>query len=115
ARLDSLDPIERQVVQQAAVVGQTFWEGALAPVTEHTQADLADVLASLHDKDILVPLPGVVDGLDEEREFAFKHVLIRDVAYGTLPKAVRCRKHFQVGEFLERRAGDRAEELANLV
>ena len=37
-----------------------------------------------------------------EREYAFKHVLIRDVAYATLPKAVRCRKHAEVGEFIER-------------
>src|SRR3954447_4027968 len=58
ARLDSLDAVERQVVQQAAVAGQTFWEGALAPVVEETGADLPAVLASLHDKDILMPLPG---------------------------------------------------------
>src|SRR5260221_4754778 len=48
ARLDSLDPIERQVVQQAAVVGQTFWEGALAQVADEVGADLPEVLASLH-------------------------------------------------------------------
>src|SRR5439155_7463470 len=52
ARLDSLDPVERQVVQQAAVVGQTFWEGTLAPVAAEIGADLPEVLASLHDKDI---------------------------------------------------------------
>jgi len=115
ARLDSLDPIERQVVQQAAVVGQTFWEGTLTPVAEEAGADLPEVLASLHEKDILMPLPSSDGGLDEEREMAFKHVLIRDVAYGMLPKAVRCRKHFQVGNYLEERAGDRADEMANLL
>jgi class 3 adenylate cyclase/tetratricopeptide (TPR) repeat protein len=115
ARLDSLDPIERQIVQQAAVVGQTFWEGTLAVAAEEAGADLPEVLASLHEKDILMPLPSSDGGLDEEREMAFKHVLIRDVAYGMLPKAVRCRKHFQVGNFLEERAGDRADEMANLL
>jgi tetratricopeptide (TPR) repeat protein len=114
ARLDSLDPVERQVVQQAAVVGQTFWEGALQPVVDETGADLAEVLASLHDKDIIAPLPGA-DATGDERELAFKHVLIRDVAYGTLPKSVRCRKHYEIGNFLEERAGDRADELANLL
>ncbi|MFL5842052.1 MAG: adenylate/guanylate cyclase domain-containing protein, partial [Thermoleophilaceae bacterium] len=115
ARLDSLDPIERQIVQQAAVAGQTFWEGALAPVAADTGADLPEVLASLHDKDIIMPLAGAEGELDDEREMAFKHVLIRDVAYGMLPKSVRCRKHFEVGNFLEERAGDRAEEMANLL
>jgi class 3 adenylate cyclase/tetratricopeptide (TPR) repeat protein len=115
ARLDSLEPIERQVVQQAAVVGQTFWEGTLVPVAQEAGADLPEVLASLHEKDILMPLPGSDAGLGDEREMAFKHVLIRDVAYGMLPKAVRCRKHFQVGNFLEERAGDRADEMANLL
>lgn len=116
ARLDSLDPLERQIVQQAAVVGQTFWEGTLVAAAEEAGADLPEVLASLHDKDILMPLPTADGGLDgDEREMTFKHVLIRDVAYGMLPKAVRCRKHFQVGNFLEERAGDRAEEMANLL
>jgi class 3 adenylate cyclase/tetratricopeptide (TPR) repeat protein len=115
ARLDSLDPIERQVVQQAAVVGQTFSEGALAPVAREVGADLPEVLASLHDKDIVMPLPSADGELSDERELTFKHVLIRDVAYGMLPKAVRCRKHFEIGNFLEDRAGDRADEIANLL
>src|SRR3954451_9789748 len=85
ARLDSLEPIERQIVQQAAVVGQTFWEGTLVPVAQEAGADLPEVLASLHDKDILVPLPGSDGGeLADDREMTFKHVLIRDVAYGML-------------------------------
>ena len=46
---------------------------------------------------------------------AFKHVLIRDVAYGMLPKAVRSRKHFEVGAFLEERAGDRTDEVVALL
>jgi class 3 adenylate cyclase len=115
ARLDSLDPVERQVVQQAAVVGQTFWEGALQPAVEESGADLPEVLASLYDKDIFTPLPGSGNGPGDERELGFKHVLIRDVAYGMLPKSVRCRKHFDVGNFLEGRAGDRSEEVANLL
>ena len=46
---------------------------------------------------------------------AFKHVLIRDVAYGMLPKAVRARKHFEVGAFMEDRAGDRSDESVALL
>ncbi len=42
-------------------------------------------------------------------------MLIRDVAYGMLPKAVRARKHFEVGSFIEERAGDRTDEVVSLL
>ena len=115
ARLDSLDAVERQIVQHAAVVGQTFWESVLAPVAAEARADLAEVLASLADKDIVEPVSDLGSDLPGERELAFKHVLIRDVAYGMLPKAVRCRKHFDIAGFIEERAGDRSDEVVTLL
>jgi tetratricopeptide (TPR) repeat protein len=113
ARLDSLEPIERQLVAHAAVLGRTFWESALEPVALAAGADLAAILASLRDKDLIVP--GESGSLAGGRELAFKHVLIRDVAYETLPKAVRARKHAEVGEFIERRAGEHAESIVALL
>jgi class 3 adenylate cyclase/tetratricopeptide (TPR) repeat protein len=113
ARLDALEPFERRLVQQAAVVGRTFWEGSLAPLAAAEGRDLERALSGLQEKDILAPVPeGRLEG---ERELAFKHVLIRDVAYGMLPKAVRSRKHFEVGGFIEERAGDRSDEVATLL
>jgi class 3 adenylate cyclase/tetratricopeptide (TPR) repeat protein len=111
ARLDSLAPLERHLVAHAAVVGRTFWEGALAPVAEGQELQTA--LATLREKDIVVPGEGV--SLADEQELAFKHVLIRDVAYEMLPKAVRARKHFEVGMFIEQRAGDRRQEVVALL
>src|SRR5919202_1976210 len=105
ARLDALAPFERRLVQQAAVVGQTFPASSLATLIQTADVDLA--LSSLREKDILVP----AEGASDERELGFKHVLIRDVAYAMLPKAVRCRKHFEVGRFIEERAGDRTDEV----
>jgi class 3 adenylate cyclase/tetratricopeptide (TPR) repeat protein len=105
ARLDALAPFERRLVQQAAVVGQTFPASSLATLIQAEDVDLA--LSSLREKDILVP----AEGASDERELGFKHVLIRDVAYAMLPKAVRCRKHFEVGRFIEERAGDRTDEV----
>src|SRR5215218_803335 len=113
ARLDSLEPFERRLVQQASVVGRTFPEGALAGLARTEGRDLDRALISLQEKDILAR---VMEGpLMGEREMAFKHVLIRDVAYGMLPKAVRSRKHFEVGAFLEERAGDRTDEVVPLL
>ena len=105
ARLDSLESTERRLLQHAAVVGQTFWEGSLAGLSDEG-GDLAEALAALQEKDLVVPSAG--SRLAGEHEYAFKHALIRDVAYGTLPKSVRCRKHAEVGRFIEDRAGERA-------
>src|ERR687897_340145 len=114
ARLDSLEPFERRLVQQAGVGGKTFPEGALASGAGAEGRDLGRALVALQEKDILGP---AADGplLGDERELAFKHVLIRDVAYGMLPKAVRSRKHFEVGAFMEERAGDRTDEVVALL
>jgi tetratricopeptide (TPR) repeat protein len=50
-----------------------------------------------------------------EREFAFGHALARDVAYGELPRAVRARKHAGVAGWIEQKAGDRVEDLAEIL
>jgi class 3 adenylate cyclase/tetratricopeptide (TPR) repeat protein len=113
ARLDALEPFERRVVQQAAVVGRTFWEGSLKGLADAEGRDLRRTLTALQEKDILAPrAEGRLEG---ERELAFKHVLIRDVAYGMLPKSVRSRKHFDVATFIEQRAGDRTDEVTALL
>jgi predicted ATPase/class 3 adenylate cyclase len=113
ARLDSLEPFERQLVQQASVLGRTFPEAALASLAGAERRELELALRSLQEKDILTP---AVDGpAAGEREMAFKHVLIRDVAYGMLPKAVRSRKHFEVGAIIEERVGDRSDEMVALL
>ena len=84
ARLDSLEPAERVLVQHAAVVGRTFWEGSLGDRPATTRRRPREALQRLQEKDIIVPDVGV--RLAGEREYSFKHVLIRDVAYGMLPQ-----------------------------
>ncbi|HKP89295.1 MAG TPA: adenylate/guanylate cyclase domain-containing protein, partial [Thermoleophilaceae bacterium] len=114
ARLDSLPPFERKLVQHAAVSGRTFWPGSLASIAQEEGADLAAALRSLQDKELVIQSRGG-GGLEGEREFAFKHVLIRDVAYGMLPKAVRAHRHFEVARYVEERAGDRTDEVVALL
>jgi class 3 adenylate cyclase/tetratricopeptide (TPR) repeat protein len=113
ARLDALEPFERRVVQQAAVMGRTFWEGSLAALARSEGRVVEDTLLALQEKDILAR--GEESRLAGERELAFRHVLIRDVAYAMLPKVVRARKHFEVGSFIEERYGDRTDEVVPLL
>ena len=113
ARLDALSASERQLMQHASVVGQTFWEGSVDGVAQAEGVAVDTLLSSLADKDLIVPTAG--SRLAGEREFAFKHVLIRDVAYSTLPKTVRARKHAEIGQFIEARAADRSEGVVGMV
>lgn len=53
--------------------------------------------------------------LGSGRVYRFKHVLIRDVAYSTVPKAERSRLHDRYGGWLEEALGDRKEELTDVV
>jgi class 3 adenylate cyclase/tetratricopeptide (TPR) repeat protein len=121
SRLDALAPLERRVVQDAAVVGERFWTGALERLLDAEPRRLRAALSALEAKDIVVAADGprrIVSAIGMgpgDRELSFKHVLIRDVAYGTLPKALRSEKHFTVGSLIEEQAGDRAEEVVALV
>jgi adenylate cyclase len=113
ARLDALTPVERHVLQHASVVGEVFWEGSLAPLAGEERVDLSGSLAALQEKDLILSSAG--SRLAGEQEYAFKHALIRDVAYSTLPKAVRARKHADVGTFISERAADRSEAVVGMV
>lgn len=112
-RLDGLPADEKGLLQDAAVIGRAFWLGAVAHLSDRSAADVRDALGRLRTKEIITPRePPVFSG---ELEFAFRHVLIRDVAYESLPKALRAAKHIEVARWAEERAGDRSEELAEVV
>src|ERR1017187_1666912 len=113
ARLDSLEPFQRRLLAHAAVIGRTFWEGALTPIAEAEGGDLAEALRGLRDKDIVVAGEG--SALAGEPELAFKHALIRDAAYEMLPKAVRAQKHYGEARFLGAGPGKRVGEVVALL
>ncbi|MDQ2968664.1 MAG: AAA family ATPase [Actinomycetota bacterium] len=98
ARLDALPPAERAVLLDAAVVGKVFWTGALERMSSG-QFDLAELLDSLEGRDLIRREP--VSRLRGDQQFSFKHDLIRDAAYATLPRQQRRKRHAQVAAFLE--------------
>jgi class 3 adenylate cyclase len=101
ARLDALPPHERAVVLDAAVVGRVFWRGALERM--NTRDDLSTLLGSLEQRDFV--RREAVSRIQGDQQFAFKHALIRDVAYQTLPRAARRERHAAVARFLEETTG----------
>jgi len=108
ARLDGLAPGERAVVQAAAVAGRAFRPSTLQAVLEGADGQELDAaLEGLLARDLIVPEEGGV--------FTFRHILIRDVAYGTLSRAERIRMHAAVAAWLEDFAADRLDEFAELI
>ncbi|HYT80224.1 MAG TPA: adenylate/guanylate cyclase domain-containing protein [Actinomycetota bacterium] len=113
ARLDRLDPADRDVLERASVVGEVFWWGAVADLSTEAQAtSVGRSLQALVRKDLIRPDPSTFAGEDG---FRFGHLLIRDVAYESLPKKVRADLHARFASWLERRSGERAGEYEEIV
>src|SRR5262249_40364775 len=104
ARLDQLPVPERQVILDASVVGDFFWQGTLEAL--RPGAALAQRIQELERRDLIRRSP--TSRISGDQELAFKHGLIREVAYATLPKGVREERHGVVARFLERAAGNPA-------
>jgi class 3 adenylate cyclase/energy-coupling factor transporter ATP-binding protein EcfA2 len=97
ARLDSLPAAERTVLVDASVVGRVFWRGALAEITP--REDLSQLLGSLETRDLVQR--EAVSRIKGDQQYAFKHGLIQEVAYATLPRAARRSRHAAAARFLE--------------
>jgi class 3 adenylate cyclase/tetratricopeptide (TPR) repeat protein len=111
ARIDGLPAEEKSVLQQAAVVGRVFWPGSLGPTIEGQAA--TDLLRSLERRGLVSARP--TSTIAGESEFMFRHVLIRDVAYASVPRARRARAHAETGRWLEELAADRLDEFGELL
>ena len=96
ARLDRLEPAERDVLERAAVVGGEFWPGAIAALGEGEEA-LGATLLDLVRRELVEPAPSTIPGEDG---FSFRHALIRDAAYGATPLRRRAAHHEQFAEWL---------------
>jgi predicted ATPase len=105
ARLDALPPSERTVLLDAAVVGKLFWLGALESL-DGSVGDLPELLDSLEARDLVRREP--LSWIEGDEQYTFKHVMIREVAYATLPRTSRRELHAAVARFLEEATGDAA-------
>ncbi len=99
ARLDGLDPADRQLLQDAAVLGHTFTVGSLSAVSGVSPEALEPRLRGLVRRELLTE---EVDPRSPERgQFGFVQALIREVAYGTTTMADRRAKHLGAARHFE--------------
>jgi class 3 adenylate cyclase/predicted ATPase len=99
ARLDGLQPTEKQLLQDAAVVGKVFWLGAVCAVGERAPAGAEAALHALERKEFVRRERRASVGGEEE--YAFRHVLVRDVAYGQIPRGDRAQRHARAARWIE--------------
>jgi class 3 adenylate cyclase len=106
ARIDGLPSAEKALIQDAAVLGKVFWPGALEGASD-------DLLHALERREFIRrDRRSAVAG---ETQYAFLHLLVRDVAYGQIPRARRMERHRAAAEWLESLATDRSEDRAEML
>ncbi|HZA80445.1 MAG TPA: hypothetical protein VFC13_03105, partial [Actinomycetes bacterium] len=113
ARLDALPAADKATLHDAAVLGQVGWLGGLAEIAGRDRQELADSLARLEAREFVQRAPG--SRVAGEVEYAFRHTVVRDVAYGQVLRAERADKHRRAAAWIEGLAPDRAEGRAELL
>jgi class 3 adenylate cyclase/tetratricopeptide (TPR) repeat protein len=113
ARLDTV-PMDRKVLlHDAAVVGKVFWAGAVSTMSGIPEPDVRDGLHELSRKEMV--RPARTSSVKDQVEYAFWHLLVRDVAYSQIPRAARVAKHRAAAEWIQEIAGERVADHAEML
>lgn len=112
ARLDRVSPAVKTLLQRGSLAGRFFSTAALAALGDGAPPS-AELLREAVRRDLIVEADDRAVGLG--RVFRFRHALIREVAYGTLPKAERSLLHDRYARWLEDTLGPRSEEIGEIV
>lgn len=107
ARIDSLPATERSVLEYAAVAGRTARAAAVGTLLPELEPrEIADALEALAERDLITR--------QSADAYTFRHIVIREVAYATLPRADRVRAHLRLARWLEQDAPAHGNELVEL-
>jgi class 3 adenylate cyclase/tetratricopeptide (TPR) repeat protein len=113
ARLDGVEPAERRVLEDAAVLGKTFTKAGLAALTRMSQNELDPILASLVRKDFLTVQ---ADPRSPERgNYGFLQALVQRIAHDTLSRKERKARHLVVAHYLEETWGSDEAEIVEVI
>jgi class 3 adenylate cyclase/tetratricopeptide (TPR) repeat protein len=113
ARLDTLPAERKALLHDAAVVGTVFWAGAVAFMSGVDEGAVEQGLRTVVGKELLRPVR--TSSVKGQAEYSFRHLLIRDVAYQQIPRVARVRKHRMAAAWIERLAGDRVTDHAEIL
>ena len=113
ARLDTLPVEKKALLQDAAVIGRVFWPSAVAAVSGSDTETVRAGLRDLAQRELIRPSRD--SSVQGDAEYAFAHALIRDVAYGQIPRLARVDKHVVAAGWIERLAVERVADHAELL
>jgi len=112
SRIDLLDAETKTAIQAASTIGKSFWVGAVAELLDDAER-LEESLRELTRRELIRrERSSTVAG---EVEYAFTHSVVRDVAYSQSPRAIRADRHQRAGRWIERIAGDRVADRAEVI
>jgi class 3 adenylate cyclase/tetratricopeptide (TPR) repeat protein len=111
ARLDLLPAEEKAALQAAAVVGKTFWVGALRSL--RPTFSIAELVRNLIRRELIRPVRD--SSMHAQQEYAFSHSVIRDVCYGQIPKEDRARLHEATAAWIDTVTGPQGTDTAELL
>ena len=112
ARLDTLTPERKALLQDASVVGKVFWAGARRDMGGRTRARSSSHCTSSRARSSCAPSQPSIEGEDE---YSFWHGLVRDVAYEQIPRGERARRHGACAEWLAALADDGLGDTADII
>jgi len=105
ARIDALPPEARDAILHASVIGSTFWSGVVRGIG--AEGDVDQALDALEERGLVLRHPEST--IADDVEYAFKHSLIRETAYATLPRSTRRQLHGAAAHFIEESVGSSSE------
>ena len=109
ARLDRLEPGERDALERGAIEGELFHQAAVVELTDQPSRTAVPLgLGELTRKDMIRLAATSLAG--EIFAYRFKHILVRDAAYRATTKKLRATLHERYADWLEVRAGSRVGE-----
>src|SRR5262249_26455326 len=113
SRIDRLPADRKVLLQDAAVVGKVFWSGAVAAMAGVSDAGVSEGLRDLARPDLVRPARGC--SMAGQAEYAFRHMLVCDVAYEQIPRGSRAARHLGAADWIEAIAGARVADHAELL
>jgi class 3 adenylate cyclase len=113
ARLDRLEGRARDALERGAIEGEVFHRGAVVELSAPgARSDVPSQLVALSERDFVYQ---VTASIAADAAFRFKHLLVREAAYHATAKKLRATLHEQFAVWLERVAGDRANEFDEIL
>jgi class 3 adenylate cyclase/tetratricopeptide (TPR) repeat protein len=107
ARLDLLPHEERRVLQLGAIFGRAFRPAGVAALENRTETEVRQMCEDLADRDLIRP--------GEGDRYSFRHILIQEVAYNTLPRSERARLHAAAASWVESTSPGREAAVAEIL